>query len=162
MTSLNVKIFFKIQDQIRPQKVYKKLLSDHITSVQTSCSQDKGYLIYLFIIIIYFIFKITHTPVNIIQQCDSMWFLLTQPSATLFWPDVPSTGNKPLHTYQFVRDPSDLWDFVRAESESDLSEVVVHVVMAVQLYDQDQLPGGEARGNQVSRANRSEVMQSQN
>lgn len=43
-------------------------------------------------------------------------------------------------THQFVRDPSDLWDFVRAESESYLSEVVIHVVVVVQLDDQDQLP----------------------
>lgn len=54
--------------------------------------------------------------------------------------DLEKQQNKS-STYQFVRDPPDLWDFVRAKCERYLSEVVIHVVVAVQLYDQDQLPG---------------------
>lgn len=49
-------------------------------------------------------------------------------------------------THQFVRDPSDLRDLVGAERESYLSEVVIHVVVVVQLYDQDQLPAGRHGG----------------
>lgn len=44
-------------------------------------------------------------------------------------------------THQLVRDPPDIGDLVGAESECYLSEVVIHVVVAVQLDDQDQLPG---------------------
>lgn len=57
----------------------------------------------------------------------------------------PPTSNKNpdslSYTHQFVRDPPDLWHFVRTECERYLSEVVIHIVVAVQLYDQDQLPG---------------------
>lgn len=58
---------------------------------------------------------------------------------------------KMLETHQFVRDPSDFWHLVRAERESYLSEVVVHVVVAVQLYDQDQLPEDDRENSQLAR-----------
>lgn len=57
---------------------------------------------------------------------------------------MQKTGpNETLETHQLVRNPPDLWHLVRAEGESYLPEVVVHVVVAVQLYDQDQLPEEE-------------------
>lgn len=53
-------------------------------------------------------------------------------------------------THQFVRDPSDLRDLVGAQRERNLSEVVIHVVVVVQLYDQDQLPaGGDTEGREL-------------
>lgn len=55
-----------------------------------------------------------------------------------------------MQTYQFVRDPPDFWDFVRAECERYLSEVVIHVIVAVQLYDQNQLPGGGTKRESTS------------
>lgn len=67
------------------------------------------------------------------------------PPPLLLPPQTPSiiaaTG-----THQFVRDPSDLRDLVGAERESYLSEVVIHVVVVVQLNDQDQLPVERHRG----------------
>lgn len=54
-------------------------------------------------------------------------------------------------THQFVRDPSDFRHLVRAECESYLSEVVIHVIVAVQLYDQDQLPKEDRGNSQVGR-----------
>lgn len=81
-------------------------------------------------------------------------FLLTQSFVTsgqhISSPDVrfplPNKNTTRLMwTHQFVWDPPDLWDFVRAECERYLSEVVIHVVVAVQLYDQDQLPAGGNR-----------------
>lgn len=59
---------------------------------------------------------------------------------------TPNPKKSPPYTHQFVRDPPDLGDLVRAECERYLSEVVIHVVVAVQLYDQDQLPGGTHTG----------------
>lgn len=43
-------------------------------------------------------------------------------------------------THQFVGDPPHFWHFVRAKIQCDLSEVVMHIVVAVQLNDHDELP----------------------
>lgn len=70
---------------------------------------------------------------------------VTSPAFTLHWinSSIPNGGV----THQLVRDPSDLRDLVGAERESYLSEVVIHVVVVVQLNDQDQLPAGRHGGN---------------
>lgn len=70
----------------------------------------------------------------------------SSPVFTLRWINsrVPSVAAA--FTHQFVRDPSDLRDLVGAERESYLSEVVIHIVVVVQLYDQDQLPAGRHGG----------------
>lgn len=47
-----------------------------------------------------------------------------------------ATGNK---SYQFVGDPPHFRHFVRAKVKCDLSEVVIDIVVAVQLNDQDEL-----------------------
>lgn len=66
----------------------------------------------------------------------------TSPVLTLRWINSRVPRAAAAFTHQFVRDPSDLRDLVGAERESYLSEVVIHVVVVVQLYDQDQLPAG--------------------
>lgn len=49
-------------------------------------------------------------------------------------------------------------DLIRAEGESDLSEVVIHIVVTVQLYDQDQLPGETGTCKDLEMANASKLL----
>ncbi len=43
-------------------------------------------------------------------------------------------------THQFIGDPPHFWHFVRAKIKCDLSEVVIHIIVAVQINDQEELP----------------------
>lgn len=43
-------------------------------------------------------------------------------------------------TYQFIGDPPHFRHFVRAKVKCNLSEVVINIIVAVQLNDQDELP----------------------